>query len=472
MDFEVQEIATQAGGSLSADYNLLPVADEMTGEDTILLALAKDEALETLAARIASGQGRVEAYTPNAVALYNAFLMFGPTLAEGEVVMLANLGEATIDLALVRGTDLLFARNVSGGLGILDGAIAQTFNVRDERARKIRTELLNLDPAARGKYASSQEEKVAHSVQGVSGQIQAALRSTVVFCQAQTNIQDLELSKIFLSGPGARIKGMDRLIQNGLGCTCLVWDPSSQLDFSVCPPEEAALAQEASCELAVVLGLALSPCFEDLYSIEILPDVVKKKLRFMRQTLWNIAAALLVLLYLGYHYMDAKANHAKWKALAGKESSKAKRLKHTDTSTEKLLEENRAVREQIVALHELSVPLHGTVRLLRALREIQPTDFWLQKLESRTGPMPWRQNDSAERKTGRRSKRAPHGSYIYFEGKGVPYSGRNLATDVYSKFKSELEDRVPTLTDTYSTKRDSFDFSGKVDFLYKRPERE
>ena len=39
MDLEIQDLAQQSGGSLSADYNLLPIEDE-SGSDTVLLALA------------------------------------------------------------------------------------------------------------------------------------------------------------------------------------------------------------------------------------------------------------------------------------------------------------------------------------------------------------------------------------------------------------------------------------------------
>ncbi|MCA8971882.1 MAG: hypothetical protein KDC95_18995, partial [Planctomycetes bacterium] len=61
MEFEVDEISGQAGGSLSADYNLLPIANEMTGEDTVLLALAKDSHLEEQARTIETRKGSVEA---------------------------------------------------------------------------------------------------------------------------------------------------------------------------------------------------------------------------------------------------------------------------------------------------------------------------------------------------------------------------------------------------------------------------
>src|SRR5690606_21617314 len=70
MDLEIQDLAQQSGGSLSADYNLLPIDDE-SGSETVLLALAKDDALDRLQGVIQSGGGSVSAFVPNCTALYN-----------------------------------------------------------------------------------------------------------------------------------------------------------------------------------------------------------------------------------------------------------------------------------------------------------------------------------------------------------------------------------------------------------------
>ncbi len=480
MDFEVQEIAGQAGGSLSADYNLLPVADEMTGEDTILLALAKDDALDGIAAQVAAAGGQISAYTPNPVAVYNAFLQVGPPADEEEICLLAWVGETSLDLALLRGTTLLFARNVSGGLSTLDGAIAQTFNVRDERARKIRLDLLNLDPRARGNYESSQVERVAHSVQGVSGMLQAALRSTLAFCQSQTNIQDLSLDKIWLCGPGAKIKGMPEFLSSGLNCAVEIWDPVESLDLSALDPGQAAELETVGPESVVALGLALAPCFDELYSIEILPEAVKKKRRFTERTVWNIAALVLVLLYLGSHYQSSAAEHERLSAAAKKLRGKASRVSSISKQTISLIEQNQAMAQEIAYLEEKAVPHYGTVRLLRAFREVLPPEFWIKKIQSRSEDAPWTQVDgkggaSGKRKPGgfrRGKRRGSKRMLVIYEGLGVPILGRDIRTEVYPAFKAGLERLVPKhIAQPKST--DPFQFSGKVDFLFleaKNPE--
>ena len=63
MDLEIQDLAQQSGGALSADYNLLPIEDE-SGSDTVLLALAKDEAREELQGDVGRAGGAVPAFVP------------------------------------------------------------------------------------------------------------------------------------------------------------------------------------------------------------------------------------------------------------------------------------------------------------------------------------------------------------------------------------------------------------------------
>ncbi|HKD99825.1 MAG TPA: hypothetical protein VKE69_02350, partial [Planctomycetota bacterium] len=91
MTFEVAELATQAGGDLASDFNVLPIPPSLKGEDTVLVGLARNEALEAAAAALAGTKASVGAFTPNALALYDAFLKLGSVGDDG--VLIANVGE-------------------------------------------------------------------------------------------------------------------------------------------------------------------------------------------------------------------------------------------------------------------------------------------------------------------------------------------------------------------------------------------
>jgi Tfp pilus assembly PilM family ATPase len=461
IDFEVQEIASQAKNPLSSDYNLLPGAEAGSGEDTILLALAKTESLNGVVEQVRSWKGEAIAFTPNAVAVYNAFLMAGP-VDEDAVRFLAWIGETSLDLALVQGTTLLFARNVSGGLKVLDDAIGNAFNVREDRARRIRKELLSLDPAQMGNFGSSQEEKVAHSVQGVVGQFQAGMRSTVAFCQSQTGNRDIKVSEVLLCGPGAKVRGMDRFLEKSMGAPVRIWDPVPEIDLSACPAEEAEAIRAAGPLSVIALGLAMTPCFDELYSIEILPESVRKKRRFLARTVWNIAAAVLLVAYLGLFFVRSKAKSQEYQSLARKLGGRAKIALSIHQKTVELTERNKKARDKLAAMEELLVPLHGAVRDLRSLRKHLPLDLWLKTVRSERAAADWLVRG---KENGRR--RAPKRNLIRSQGQGKPISGRPLET-VYAEFKRAMDAEVPFLRDTV-TQGKPFRFMLQSDYLFLKP---
>jgi Tfp pilus assembly PilM family ATPase len=127
MRFEVEEIGEQSGSEVASDFNLLPNLPELEGEDVVLLAMARESLLESHLAGLSAIGGTLDGFSPNALALYNAWTHFG--VVEEETVMVASLGHENLDVILVRGPDLLFARNLSGGARLFDDAIAERLGV-------------------------------------------------------------------------------------------------------------------------------------------------------------------------------------------------------------------------------------------------------------------------------------------------------------------------------------------------------
>lgn len=379
MDLEIQDLAQQSGGSLSADYNLLPSVDAESGVDTVLLALARDESLERMAGIVAEASGSIAAFTPNCIALYNAFLKCGP-VEEDVVVCLANIGHETIDLALVKGQDLLFARNLSGGGKVLDDAIAAAFNVSERKAETLKRDLLDLDPQSRGNFASGQAEKVTMAAGGAANAIVAAIQSSVAFCKAQTKIADLKLDKVLLCGGSARIRGLRGMLREALRCPIELFDPFENLDLSTLPAGDAEQLQQMRSEAVVALGLAVASLDPTLYSLEILPAAVKKRRRFQQRTVFNIAAAAFAVVLLVVYARDRKAA-VETAAQANKVVQRDwKQKQDVDAQAKAIVEANEKSRAVVDHLSQQAVPLHGALRVLRAVTSKLPPQLWLTKV--------------------------------------------------------------------------------------------
>ena len=366
MDLEIQDLAQQSGGSLSADYNLLPAQDPEAGVDTVLLALAKDEALDRLQKEVKGAGGSVAAFVPNCTALYNAYLKCGPVEAD-TVVCLVNIGHQTIDLAIVKGTDLLFARNLSSGAKVLDDAIAASFNVSERKAEALKKDLLDLDPQSRGRYASGQAEKVTLAATAAAGSISAAIQSSLSFCKAQTKLADLRLDRVLLAGGGARLRGVRGFLRETLRCPVEVFDPFENLDLSALPPADAEQLQAMRHEAVVALGLAVGRLDDTLYSLEILPEAVRKAQRFQQRTVWNIVAGVIVVgvLALQVKHARTEVEAAEAATIVLKKQINSVNAVHNEALA--LIEQNRKERAVVDHLASQALAQHGLLRVQRAI---------------------------------------------------------------------------------------------------------
>ena len=385
MELEISELSSQSGDELSADYNLLPPTDEEAGSDTILMALARNEALQRVSDMLSEAKGSVSAHVPNCIAIYNAYLRTFTT-DEDQVVCIASIGHETIDIALAKGQDLLFARNLSGGGKVLDDAIAAAFNVSGRKAENLKKELLDLDPASRGKFASGQAEKVTMAAGGSSSMIVSAIQSSLAFCKTQTKQPDLNLDLVLLCGGSAKLRGIRGLLREALRCPINLFDPFASVDLSTLTAPEIEELDANRSEAVVSLGLAVTVMDNSLYSLEILPAAVKRRQRFVRRTVFNIGAAAIMIAVLVFTAMTLSKNAVALKAQGKKYQRTLSKIKSIDSQTETVVKTVELQRKLLDELVKRSVPFDGIVRVMRALQDL-PADMWIETIEvdSRSG---------------------------------------------------------------------------------------
>lgn len=423
MELEIADLSSQSGDALSADYNLLPSTDEESESDTVLMALARNEALERVSELVSEAGGSIRAHVPNCIAIYNAYLRTFTT-DEEQVVCIANIGHETVDIALARGQDLLFARNLSGGGKVLDDAISAAFNVSGRKAEVLKTELLDLDPASRGKFASGQAEKVTMAAGGSSSMLVSAIQSSLAFCKTQTRQPDLQLDLVLLCGGSARLRGIKGLLREALHCPVETFDPFASIDLSgLTAPEVEELDRNRS-EAVVALGLAMTVIDDSVYSLEILPEAVKRRQRFLRRTLYNILAATALIAVLVLNAVRGKDSATKARAQLGKAKSYKSTIERIDKQAAALVGTNQLKKALVDDLVRRSVAFDGSLRVLRALQAM-PEDLWIESVEV-----------TSKRKTGGRNLNPG----ILVKGKGKEVSGRSIQA-VYQTFIMQLKQR-------------------------------
>jgi Tfp pilus assembly PilM family ATPase len=447
MELEIQDMAGQSGGDLSADYNLLPIEDEEGGNDTVLLAFARNEALDRASSVVRAAGGSVDAHVPNCIALYNAFVRCGP-VEEDATVCVVNLGRETIDLAIVKGVDLLFVRNLSSGGKVFDDAIAAAFGVSERKAEALKKDLLDLDPSSRGRYASGQAEKVTVAAGGAGSMIASAIQSSLAFCRNQTHNPSLQLDKVLICGGTSKARGIRGMLREVLRCPVEAFDPFETVDTSALPDADVDAFERHKSEAVVALGLAAGRLDDSLYQLEILPESVKRRRRFVEQTIWNIAAALVV-------SQVQEADEA-FRTLSRIKS----RVQTTHGDTERLVEANDRLRKVVDFVAERAIALDGAILALRSLGDAMPEEFWMTRFEV------------ASRALENRRGAAPK-PVVLVQVAGKDVAGRGVG-DAYTRFLAEFKQQEHDgVSPVISTQRGA-DAAGNETFTWTidyRPEQ-
>ncbi len=453
MHFEAQEIASQSEAEVASDFNVLPELPEIDGEDVVVLCMARESLLEEHSEGLASLGGQLNAFTPNAIALYNAFLHYGVVMED--TVLLANIGRDNVDVILMRGTDLLFARNLNGGSRLFDQAIVERFNISEARAEEFKIDECSLRPHA--SFKDPNAEKASRAMMGPAGQILSLLQSTVLFAKNQIKLSSLKLDRVFLCGGGAALDGFPEYLANGLGVPVEPFDPFIVVDVSKLSPEAASQLEDHKLEAVCALGLATCASDPDAYGIELLPSAVRKKRDFLSGPAFLIAAAALALLYLG---LSAWHQNKQLNGLEGEAHSVGRRLrtaKRNNQATLGLIDENRGMELFASELFALAGSGEQTVRTIAAIEKTIPEGFWLESMTSTWG--------SDEELGVTREVELP---ILRFKGRAR--EGTSAPSLLFEEFVGALQELLPTARIKHRMGATQTDFTLDLTLLAPPPE--
>lgn len=378
MRFEVEDIGGQTGEGVASDFNLLPEMPEIEGEDVVVLAMAKESLLTDHLEGLSELGGSLDAFAPNALGLYNAWLRYG--VIEGDTVMVANIGHDNIDVVICRGPDIVFARNLSGGSRLFDQAVAQRFGVSEKKAEEVKIEYATLEPNAH--HATANHEKASRAILGAAGQLQSLLQSTVLFCKSQLKLSGLKIDRVALCGGGAALSGLPAWLGSTMGVPVELFDPFRVVDTSGLDPETADRLEEYKLESVVALGLATMASDPEAFSVELLPASLRKRREFWGGPAFLIAAGILGLAFLGWDGARQSSELSETKQEVTKRQRELKRVKKVDFDTRELLAQNEQLAEETVELWAYAGAGEQLARTLEVLDRRMPQEFWLSTLSS------------------------------------------------------------------------------------------
>lgn len=376
MGFEIQDLAAQSGGDLSADFNRLAVTSSLSEDDTILLTLIKNSLLEEYTGFLAGTKMTVAGFTPNSIALYN--LLHRTAEVDQGTSLILGMGAENIDLAIIQDGSLIFARNLTGGSNLFNQALMDSFNVSHAKAEKVKQELGCVIARQSRESLSPQQEKVGRSLATAAGQIYSMIQSSLIFCKAQIKVADLDLDKVFLTGGGSRLKGIDAYLSDNLGVPVELYDPAGILDTSSL--HAPSTFTQKGLEFSSAVGLALMSATPDHYSIQVLPEEVKKRQYFRSHTLFGILAAVVLVVFLGVKfYLAMSDSEILERDLRNMKREMTKRDQRASEMVQ-LTEENERLIAALNQLDEKIIPATGLARTFNLVQKYLPEDLWIQSI--------------------------------------------------------------------------------------------
>ena len=444
VQFELDEIRRQSGDALAADFNVMPVRADLTSDDIVMLALTREARVDERSAALKEAGLSARHLTPNSVALFHAFRIFGP--ATSGDVLVAAIGKSSSDFAVMRDGDLLYARSVSTGGDVLTDALAQEFNVSKAKAESLKRELGDLRPRDRRSGLSQQAEKVSYALEGAAGRLFSTVQSTLQLAKSQMQLNQLNVTKVWLTGGSAAMKGLDDYLAASLGVPVQRFDPLADAGVSV----EGGTGLEAT----VALGLAAMAADEEAWSVEVIGAGERRKRDFARKQVFTIAALLLVLAYLGVAFVKWRERHdVSTKAASRLRAENDKRQKNV-AKLDALQAERADLAAKVEVLEKKKAAGDGLLRGLELLATRLPEDLWVATLELEQQDAPTTAKDKG-------SKRP----VIVVDGAGKSRGDRNV-DDSYTAFVQEVE----ALPETAEEKPGTFSPSqtpGREKFEYR-----
>ena len=295
------ELEQRQGGAtdLYLDYCTLREPDAYFPQYLALIGIGKNAYVDERVSLPARAGVDVRDAVPNALALYAVHRNgYG---AEGGTVMLLDLGSDNMDIAFVRGGRLIFARNVSSGARIFDTSIAGMTGVSAAEAEVLKIAHGNLGPAGPADQDETTPSGRVHApVRAAAGQLVGFITSSINHAKVQLNDREFAVDRIYLSGGGARLRGMPEYLAGALRIPVEVLDPFRRIDASALRGEASSDFRQLPSDMAVATGLALLASTSlGSRTLSILPPALKKRRQFFRTTFWMFLAAGLLAATLG-----------------------------------------------------------------------------------------------------------------------------------------------------------------------------
>jgi type IV pilus assembly protein PilM len=292
VDFEIKQGDPESEG-FAYDYRLLALPKGLSDEYTVLAPLAKNLQLESYIAAVRGAGIRPQQVAPAQAALYNACLASGDRLTTG-TVLAADIGAARTEIMIAGEGGLYFIRTLPIGGAMFTQALADEFGLSPEKAEDLKLAKGRILPE--GDEGSGEEERrISATLKRAALQVSSQIQASIRFAAGNIRLKDLKVDAYYLTGGGARLKGLLPFWQTAFQLPVKIINPLRGLVLSEFPARRLEEITEMPSVYTTAIGLALGAFGGRMINMNILPEKEKRRLAFLNHTLPLVAALVLLL---------------------------------------------------------------------------------------------------------------------------------------------------------------------------------
>ena len=491
MAFEMASEATGAGEDVASDYRLLDLPNKAS-EFTLLVGMAKEEVIRSHAKIFSSVGIGIEDTTLGSLPTFHSFILSRKAELEAMQAPCAvvNIGADKMEVVVLFGSRLYFARNLTPGGNAFTEAIQQELRIPFDKAEALKIERGRIGGAADAKdgipvipialpegtvlpddedtalgspadaevipilissdqHADQPPAGGPHSegdplarmldaaAHGVANSIQSCLR----YAKAQTKLPNLDINRIYITGGCAKLPGLALLIQNRLGIETAEFDPLENVDYSPLDPAGREMIEANRHAFATAIGLVAGRIVERSMDISLLPKSTKKRRDFMTKAIYGWAAAgvftVTVIMMLAGSYKGTSVI----KQFTGEQSAKIEQSKTGEEELTALKAANLDLAEKTTRLSQLTMENHNYLSALALLKNLVPREIELRTFQSYMGSQPPEPKlDTGKKKFVKPVEEVKQPRIYFLAGTIADEVDLSRGRDILQKFVYKLED--------------------------------
>jgi type IV pilus assembly protein PilM len=232
-------------------------ADGVRRIDIILAAIQRSiiESYWRMADSAGVKLGRVDI---SSLAVVRSLANAGYMGSAGHLSMVVNIRHDATDINIVRSAMPLFGRSIMIGLDSLTEAVSRSLQIHFNEAQDLLPEII-LFGAPTDDARLGQAGQVARTI---FSDIADELVRSLDFYKSQ--VGDVKIDQILLSGPGCMIQNLDQFISNRMNIRALIADPMRDIVF-----EQDLIVDSMRPILAALVGCSIEPSWNPSFTVDL-----------------------------------------------------------------------------------------------------------------------------------------------------------------------------------------------------------